>query len=84
MGVTADSTSSVASLAQAYLEAVGHGEGVAGELHAGLPWLGVYRGLDEARAFLISLLPEVVLAFGTGGRWSIQTDGMTQTVTAGR
>lgn len=82
MGVTADSTSSVASLAQAYLDAVSRGEGVAageryfhpdivhivngpprpvdavglpslsGELHAGLPWLGVYRGLDEARAFL--------------------------------
>jgi ketosteroid isomerase-like protein len=74
--------SSVAALAEAYLDAVSRGEGVAAaerhfhpeivyivngpptpfdglalpalsrELHSGLPWLGIYRGLDEVRAFL--------------------------------
>jgi hypothetical protein len=73
---------SVAALAEAYLDAVSRGEGIAAaeryfhpdiayivngppvlldwlalpsvshELHSGLPWLGVYRGLDEVRAFL--------------------------------
>ena len=82
MGVKAGSASSVASLAEAYLDSVSRGEGVtaaeryfhpdivyivngptvpvegfalpslSGELHAGLPWLGIYRGLDEVRAFL--------------------------------
>jgi ketosteroid isomerase-like protein len=82
VGVTAGSASSVASLAQAYLDAVSRGEGLAAverffhpdivyivngpptpidgltlpslssELQSGLPWLGVYRGLDEVRAFL--------------------------------
>ena len=80
MGVNAPS--SVAALAEAYLDAVSRGEGVAAaerhfhpeivyivngpptaldglalpalsrELHSGLPWLGIYRGLDEVRAFL--------------------------------
>jgi ketosteroid isomerase-like protein len=82
MGVNAGSAASVASLAEAYLDAVSRGEGVAaaeryfhpdivyivngppapvdglalpslsGELHSGLPWLGMYRGLDQVRAFL--------------------------------
>jgi ketosteroid isomerase-like protein len=81
VGVTTPTTS-VASLAEAYLDAVSRGEGIAAaeryfhphivyivngppaqvdglelpalssELHSGLPWLGVYRGLDEVRAFL--------------------------------
>lgn len=75
-------TSSVAALAEAYLDAVARGEGVAAAeryfhpdilyivngppspteglalpalssgLHAGLPWLGIYRGLDAVRGFL--------------------------------
>ena len=82
MGVNAGATASVASLAEAYLDAVSRGEGIAaaeryfhpeivyivngppapvdglalpslsGALHAGLPWLGIYRGLAEVRAFL--------------------------------
>jgi ketosteroid isomerase-like protein len=82
VGVNAGATTSVASLAEAYLDAVSRGEGIAAaeryfhpdivyivngppapveglalpslssELHAGLPWLGIYRGLDEVRAFL--------------------------------
>jgi ketosteroid isomerase-like protein len=28
---------------------------LSGELHAGLPWLGMYRGLGEVRAFLAHL-----------------------------
>ena len=77
--------SSDAALAEAYLDAVSRGEGVAAaerhfhpeivyivngpptpidglalpalsrELHSGLPWLGIYRGLDEVRAFLIHM-----------------------------
>jgi ketosteroid isomerase-like protein len=80
--VIADEASSVAALAEAYLDAVSRGEGAAAaerhfhpeivyivngpptpvdglalpalsrELHSGLPWLGIYRGLDEVRAFL--------------------------------
>jgi ketosteroid isomerase-like protein len=82
VGVSAGSTSSVASVAQAYLDAVRRGEGVAAaeryfhpdivyvvngphapvdrlglpsissELYSALPWLGMYRGLDQVRAFL--------------------------------
>ena len=82
MGVTADAVSSVARLAEEYLDAVARGEGAAaveryfhpeivyivngppasdetvdlpalsGELQSALPWLGIYRGLDEVRAFL--------------------------------
>jgi len=82
VGVNAGSVSSLALLAEAYLDAVSRGEGVAaaerylhpdivyivngplmpvdglgppalsGELHSGLPWLGMYRGLDQVRAFL--------------------------------
>jgi SnoaL-like domain len=78
----AGAIASVASLAEAYLDAVSQGEGIAAaeryfhpdivcivngppvpvdglalpslssELHSGLPWLGIYRGLDEVRAFL--------------------------------
>jgi ketosteroid isomerase-like protein len=82
VGVSAGPSSSVASLAEAYLDAVGRGDGVAAaeryfhpdivyivngpphpvdglalpslssELRSGLPWLGIYRGLDQVRAFL--------------------------------
>ncbi len=82
MGVNTRAASSVAALAEAYLDAVGQGEGIAAaeryfhadivyivngpsvpvdglalpslsrELQSGLPWLGMYRGLDEVRAFL--------------------------------
>ena len=82
VGVSAERGSSVAALAEGYLDAVCRNEGVAAaerylhpeivytvngppapldglalpalssELQAGLPWLGVYRGLDEVRAFL--------------------------------
>jgi ketosteroid isomerase-like protein len=82
MGVNSGPVSSVAALAEAYLDAVGRGEGIAaaeryfhpdivyivngppgpvdglavapisGELRSGLPWLGMYRGLDQVRAFL--------------------------------
>ena len=82
MGVNRPAASSVALLAEAYLDAVGQGQGIAaaeryfhrdvlyivngptspvddmglpalsGELHAALPWLGVYRGLDAVRGFL--------------------------------
>jgi hypothetical protein len=35
------------------------------ELHAALPWLGVYRGLDEVRAFLTHMHANLdVTAFG--------------------
>jgi ketosteroid isomerase-like protein len=80
--VSVGAGSSVASLAEAYLDAVARGEGIAAAeryfhpeivyvvngppspvdglslpalsdgLHSGLPWLGLYRGLDEVRAFL--------------------------------
>jgi ketosteroid isomerase-like protein len=80
--VNTPAPSSVATLAEAYLDAVARGEGIAAaeryfhpdivyivngppapvdgltlpslssELHSGLPWLGMYRGLDELRAFL--------------------------------
>jgi ketosteroid isomerase-like protein len=80
--VNTGATASVASLAEAYLDAVSRGEGIAAaeryfhpdivyivngppapveglalpslssELHSGLPWLGMYRGLGEVRAFL--------------------------------
>jgi hypothetical protein len=82
MGVTTRAPSSVGALAEAYLDAVSRGEGIAaaeryfhpdivyivngppspidgrdlpslsGGLHSGLPWLGIYRGLDEVTAFL--------------------------------
>ena len=82
MGVNAGSGLPVASLAEAYLDAVSRGEGVraaeryfhpeivyivngppspvdglalpslSSELRSGLPWLGMYRGLDQVRAFL--------------------------------
>ena len=82
MGVITGSASSVASLAEAYLDAVSRGEGIGAAeryfhpeivyvvngpplpvdglalpaissgLHSGLPWLGLYRGLDQVRAFL--------------------------------
>lgn len=82
MGVNTGATSSVASLAEGYLDAVSRGEGIAAaeryfhpdivyivngppapvdglalpflssELHSALPWLGIYHGLDEVRAFL--------------------------------
>ena len=82
MGVNVCAAASVASLAEAYLDAVSRGDGAAAaeryfhpdivyivngppalvdalalpplsdELHSGLPWLGMYRGLEEVRAFL--------------------------------
>ena len=85
MGVNTPAASSVAALAEAYLDAVGRGQGIAAaeryfhneivyivngpsvpvdgfalpplsrELQSGLPWLGMYRGLDEVRAFLTHL-----------------------------
>lgn len=95
MGLSAGSTSSVASLAQTYLDAVSRGEGVAAaeryfhpdivyivngpptpvdglalpslssELHSGLPWLGVYRALDQVRAFLTHMRANLdVTGFG--------------------
>jgi ketosteroid isomerase-like protein len=95
VGVTARSTSSVASLAQAYLDAVSRGDGVGAAkrcfhpdivyivngpptpvdglglpslssgLHSGLPWLGVYRGLDQVRAFLTHMRSNLdVTGFG--------------------
>jgi ketosteroid isomerase-like protein len=82
VGVSTRTAPSVASLAEAYLDAVSRGEGIAAaeryfhpdivytvngplgrvdglalpalssELHSSLPWLGMYRGLDEVRVFL--------------------------------
>ena len=96
MGVKARATASVAALAEAYLDAVSLGEGVAaaeryfhpdivyivngppvpvdglalpalsGELRQGLPWLGMYRGLDEVRAFLTHMHANLdVTGFGS-------------------
>ena len=95
MGLEADPGSSVAALAEEYLDAVSRGDGAAAaeryfhpeilyavngpqsrgralplpalssELHSALPWLGVYRGLDEVRGFLAHMHANLdVTAFG--------------------
>lgn len=102
MGVNAEASASVASLAEAYLDAVSRGEGAAAaeryfhqdiiyivngplvpvdgvalpslssELHTGLPWLGMYRGLAEVRAFLAHMHANLdVTGFGP---WEIVGD----------
>jgi ketosteroid isomerase-like protein len=95
MGVKTEARSSVAALADDYLDAVVRGEGAAvaeryfhpdiiyivngprspaaavelpalsSELHSALPWLGMYRGLGEVRAFLAHMHSNLdVTAFG--------------------
>jgi ketosteroid isomerase-like protein len=101
-GVNTEAVSSIAALAEAYLDAVARGQAIAAAeryfhpeivyivngpsapveglalpalssgLGSGLPWLGMYRGLDEVRAFLTHMHSNLdVTGFGP---WQVVDD----------
>jgi hypothetical protein len=84
VGVNAGSASSVASLAEDYLDAVSRGEGVRAAVRSAFSVLVERRDEKIARYRFLENTFDVALAFRNAGSWTIRTDGTSKTVPAER